>query len=422
MAIIAAAVKLDSRGPVFFRQSRVGREDRTFEIFKFRTMVDGADAEREALAHRNEAGGGLFKIEDDPRITRVGGFLRRTSLDELPQLLNVLRGDMSLVGPRPLVARRGPPDRGAASPPPSGPARGDRPLADLRLGPHPAQRDGQDRLSIRSELVALAGHQDPPEDDSRRARATGPLNPAEASAARGLPVLDPLEVSSGVVLGSRHEPDPGLDAQRPSAGPRETLEGLLLEALRRPPCVVAFSGGRDSSAMLAEVTRVARAHGLEDPVAHTLRFGDHPRTSEDEWQELVIGHLGLESWSRRTVTDELDALGPIALDVIRRYGIHWPPNVHTFKLLLEPATGGSLVTGNGGDELFSPWNGHRISLLRRRKVRPDRYDVKPLLLHLLPKEVFIRRSLQPWPLPAALAGAGGRARARAHARLDVRWN
>jgi exopolysaccharide biosynthesis polyprenyl glycosylphosphotransferase len=104
MALIALAVKLDSRGPVFFRQGRVGRDDEVFEIFKFRTMGDGADAERAALAHRNEAGGGLFKIEDDPRITRIGRLLRRTSLDELPQLLNVLRGEMALVGPRPLVA------------------------------------------------------------------------------------------------------------------------------------------------------------------------------------------------------------------------------------------------------------------------------------------------------------------------------
>jgi exopolysaccharide biosynthesis polyprenyl glycosylphosphotransferase len=103
MAMIAIAIKLDSRGPVFFRQRRVGREDAVFEIYKFRTMVDDAEAQREALAHRNEAGGGLFKIEDDPRITRVGRFLRRTSLDELPQLLNVLKEDMSLVGPRPLV-------------------------------------------------------------------------------------------------------------------------------------------------------------------------------------------------------------------------------------------------------------------------------------------------------------------------------
>jgi exopolysaccharide biosynthesis polyprenyl glycosylphosphotransferase len=103
MALIAIAIKLDSPGPVLFRQRRVGRDDRVFEIFKFRTMVDGAEAQRAALAARNEAGGGLFKIEDDPRITRVGRFLRRTSLDELPQLLNVLTGDMSLVGPRPLV-------------------------------------------------------------------------------------------------------------------------------------------------------------------------------------------------------------------------------------------------------------------------------------------------------------------------------
>ncbi len=103
MAMIALAVKLDSRGPVFFRQRRMGRDEQEFEMFKFRTMVVDAEAQKEALAHRNEAGGGLFKIEDDPRITRVGRFLRRTSLDELPQLLNVLRGEMSLVGPRPLV-------------------------------------------------------------------------------------------------------------------------------------------------------------------------------------------------------------------------------------------------------------------------------------------------------------------------------
>ncbi|HXR31560.1 MAG TPA: sugar transferase [Solirubrobacterales bacterium] len=105
MAIVAAVVKLDSRGPVFFRQPRVGRDDRVFEIYKFRTMVDGADARRGELEDRNEAGGGLFKIADDPRITRVGRFLRKTSLDELPQFFNVVRGDMALVGPRPLVVQ-----------------------------------------------------------------------------------------------------------------------------------------------------------------------------------------------------------------------------------------------------------------------------------------------------------------------------
>jgi exopolysaccharide biosynthesis polyprenyl glycosylphosphotransferase len=100
---IALAIRLDSPGPVFFRQRRVGCGDREFEILKFRTMCDGADARQAGLRGLNQAGEGLFKIPDDPRLTRVGRFLRRSSLDELPQLFNVLRGDMSLVGPRPLV-------------------------------------------------------------------------------------------------------------------------------------------------------------------------------------------------------------------------------------------------------------------------------------------------------------------------------
>jgi len=102
MLAIALAIKFDSRGPVFFRQPRVGRDSDDFRIFKFRSMVDGADARKQAMEHLNESPD-LFKIADDPRVTRVGGFLRRYSLDELPQLLNVLRGEMSLVGPRPLV-------------------------------------------------------------------------------------------------------------------------------------------------------------------------------------------------------------------------------------------------------------------------------------------------------------------------------
>jgi exopolysaccharide biosynthesis polyprenyl glycosylphosphotransferase len=98
----AVLIKLDSPGPVFFRQRRVGRDGRQFEILKLRTMVVDAEQRKAGLRPLNEAEG-LFKLSADPRITRVGGFLRRTSLDELPQLINVLRGQMSLVGPRPLV-------------------------------------------------------------------------------------------------------------------------------------------------------------------------------------------------------------------------------------------------------------------------------------------------------------------------------
>jgi len=102
MGIIALAIRLESKGPILFRQTRVGRDGERFEMLKFRTMVDGADAMKSDLRHRNEADG-LFKIAEDPRVTRVGRLLRRTSLDEIPQLLNILRGEMSLVGPRPLV-------------------------------------------------------------------------------------------------------------------------------------------------------------------------------------------------------------------------------------------------------------------------------------------------------------------------------
>ena len=101
--LIAAMIKLDSPGPIFFRQPRVGRRGEVFAMRKFRTMIKDADAHKLSLLHLNQAAEGLFKIPRDPRITRFGQFLRTTSLDELPQLLHVLSGRMSLVGPRPLV-------------------------------------------------------------------------------------------------------------------------------------------------------------------------------------------------------------------------------------------------------------------------------------------------------------------------------
>jgi len=103
MALIAVLIKLDSPGPVLFSQVRVGRGGRLFTLYKFRSMRLGAEAEQPRLLDRNEATGPLFKIRDDPRLTRVGRWLRRLSLDELPQLYNVLRGEMSLVGPRPPI-------------------------------------------------------------------------------------------------------------------------------------------------------------------------------------------------------------------------------------------------------------------------------------------------------------------------------
>jgi len=100
-AIIAVGIKLSSKGPVFFKQARVGLNGTLFILYKFRSMYENADEIKQSLGHMNEAEGPIFKIKRDPRITKLGAILRKTSLDELPQFINVLRGEMSLVGPRP---------------------------------------------------------------------------------------------------------------------------------------------------------------------------------------------------------------------------------------------------------------------------------------------------------------------------------
>jgi exopolysaccharide biosynthesis polyprenyl glycosylphosphotransferase len=105
LVVVALAVKLSSPGPVLFMQGRLGLNKRKFRIYKFRTMTANAEQMMKQIEHLNEVAGPVFKIRNDPRITKVGKFLRKISLDELPQLLNVVRGDMSLVGPRPLAVR-----------------------------------------------------------------------------------------------------------------------------------------------------------------------------------------------------------------------------------------------------------------------------------------------------------------------------
>jgi len=102
MLVVAVFVKLTSRGEVFFKQTRVGLHGRSFTMYKFRSMRRGAQDDRKFIKHLNEKDGPVFKVANDPRLTPIGGFLRRSSLDELPQLWNVLKGEMSLVGPRPL--------------------------------------------------------------------------------------------------------------------------------------------------------------------------------------------------------------------------------------------------------------------------------------------------------------------------------
>ncbi len=104
--IIALLIKLeDPKGPIFFKQNRVGKNEKEFEMYKFRSMITDAEEKLKDLLQHNEVSGAMFKMKDDPRVTKIGKFIRKTSIDELPQLLNVLKGEMSLVGPRPPLTR-----------------------------------------------------------------------------------------------------------------------------------------------------------------------------------------------------------------------------------------------------------------------------------------------------------------------------
>lgn len=101
----AIAIKIDSKGPILFKQDRVGKDEEIFSMYKFRSMVVNAEELKKSLEKENEMSGPMFKIKKDPRVTRVGRFIRKTSIDELPQLINVLKGNMSLVGPRPSLPK-----------------------------------------------------------------------------------------------------------------------------------------------------------------------------------------------------------------------------------------------------------------------------------------------------------------------------
>jgi asparagine synthase (glutamine-hydrolysing) len=184
--------------------------------------------------------------------------------------------------------------------------------------------------------------------------------------------LLPLEIASGIVLGLT----PALSTAVDDLGtPVDELERAILPALQRPPCIVSFSGGRDSSAVLATAVRLARREGLPLPIPSTNRFPSAPDSDESGWQERVIAHLGLEDWLRPEFTDELDCVGPVATSVLRRHGLLWPFNAHFHVPQLEAASGGSLLTGIGGDETLGPSGWARERAVLSGKVTPERRDV-----------------------------------------------
>src|SRR6266511_4657791 len=196
-------------------------------------------------------------------------------------------------------------------------------------------------------------------------------------------VLDPLEVATGLVVGLGPELELISCAQTRET-PLQALERAVLPALRRAPCLVSFSGGRDSSVVLAVAVTVARKEGLPLPIPATNRFPDATATDESEWQERVVLHLGLDEWIRLDHRDELDCVGPVAADVLTRHGLLWPFNAYFHVPLFRLAAGGSVLTGVGGDEQLSPSQWSRALDVVRGRQRPQLLDVFRIALALAP--------------------------------------
>lgn len=213
-----------------------------------------------------------------------------------------------------------------------------------------------------------------------------------------------LEVACGLALGIDDQ-EPRLPV-RHAGSPRAAVDDAIRRALGRPPCLVSFSGGRDSSAVLAAAAAVSRREGLPLPIPITYRFAAAPGSQEDDWQEQVIRHVGLTDWERLPMASELDAVGPVAQSVLSRHGLLWPFNAHFHAPLLQRASGGSLLTGIGGDEVFARqlWSSARALLTGHRRDRPVR--LRSVGLALAPRPVRSwavarRRRLRfPWLHPA----------------------
>ncbi len=186
---------------------------------------------------------------------------------------------------------------------------------------------------------------------------------------------------------------PGVEAVAPDteeedgAGPVEVLEDILRPLLQRPPCVVEFSGGRDSSVLLAVAVRLARREGHPAPIPLTNVYTTVPAAREDEWQEAVIRHLGVDEWERREYDDEFDLIGPAAQRSLLEHGLVWPPTLHTRGPTWDLARGGAIVNGDGGDELMGVLRVTPIAGLVARNVHPRRAALRAAGLAILPRPV-----------------------------------
>ncbi|MEU7803587.1 asparagine synthase-related protein [Micromonospora arborensis] len=176
----------------------------------------------------------------------------------------------------------------------------------------------------------------------------------------------PFDLATGTLLGVA-PPPPRRPVPAGVADPLGALDAAVLAGLSRPPCVVSFSGGLDSSLILAVAVRAARREGLPDPVPVTWRFTGAPRADESDWQERVIGALGIGgSWQILRADDDLDLVGPVARRLLHRHGVLHPVNLHLHLPIAELASGGSLLTGAGGDQILAGWRRPPAASLRDR--------------------------------------------------------
>ena len=240
------------------------------------------------------------------------------------------------------------------------------------------------------------------------------------------PELSRWERATGLAIGPDPSP-PERALPRSQQNPRAALAAELASALASSPCVVSFSGGRDSSAVLAAAVEVARREGLPEPVPVTLRFPGVASTDESAWQELVIRHLRIGEWERIEVHDELDLLGPVAREALRAHGLLWPPNAYVHVPIFERARGGCMLTGFDGDGLFGYWGSARAQSVLHLRVRPEPRDALRVGLALAPARVRQRwmqpdvLGVTPWLRAEARAELARLARADA-AREPTLWN
>ena len=213
-----------------------------------------------------------------------------------------------------------------------------------------------------------------------------------------------LELAAGQVLAppARQE----LPRVLPGSTPRDALAAALAPALERSPCIISFSGGRDSSAVLAVAVAVARAEGLPLPVPLTKRYPGIAESDESEWQEAVIRHLGLEDWIKLELDpDAFHSLGPVSARLLRQHGPLWPSHLHLQLPTLEAARGGAVVTGVGGDEVMGSGRFARAASVLAREVRPGTRDVVRVGYAVAPIRVRQRvlrrrfRGFGPWLRP-----------------------